>query len=222
MTTYPADPQASEGLRKCINMLERMHYIWPSAWRANELLQGSKAASLSPTMPSAPTPERHKRTAESMDDDSHSAGRPVSEAVFGQQQGPSQPYAGPSSGVAQPAFPLELSLSPTADQPAFYPPYSRWTPDSQVPSIPGNLSTSALPQTYSTGLVDDRHQRNHDRPSRYPQYWNDYSALGQMDSTYGMPVLNDMVPQQPAAHGQVDPQMYAQDQYTLFSKFSPR
>ena len=57
VTTYPADPQASDGLRKCINMLERMHYIWPSAWRANELLQGSKAASLSPTMPPAPTPE---------------------------------------------------------------------------------------------------------------------------------------------------------------------
>ena len=69
MTTYAVDPQASEGLRKCMHILERMHYVWPAAWRANELLQGVKVQPSQNVSPKVSTPERSKRLAESMDED---------------------------------------------------------------------------------------------------------------------------------------------------------
>lgn len=40
---YPDDPQGQHGLDNCMNMLERISIIWPSAWRANEILTGVKA-----------------------------------------------------------------------------------------------------------------------------------------------------------------------------------
>lgn len=190
-------------------ILERMHYVWPAAWRANQLLSGSKMAPQSTITLKATTPERHKRVAESLNEDSNAqnASGSVGSDVFRQPQG----FTEGNSAQSHAGFPLQLDIQPT-DSPAFYQPYSRWNAD----NLSGTLSTSVLPQQYSTGLVDERVQRNQDRPSRYPQYWSDYSAMGQMDAAYGMPVMSDMVSQQPA---QADQQMYVpQDQYSLYSE----
>ena len=224
MSTYPADPQATEGLRKCMYILERMHFIRPAAWRANQLLQGSRAVphDFNTITLKAATPERHKRHAASMDDgmDGQDASLSPEVTAYRAPAGDFEEGAG-GSGAGQGAagFALPLELAGTDPQ-AFYPPYSRWGADGCLPpSLAGGLSTSVLPPRYSTGLVDERVQRSQDRPSRYPQYWSDYSAMGQMDATYGMPVMGDMVASQAAAQ-QPDPPMYVQDQYPLYSEYA--
>ena len=196
-----------------MNILERMHFIWPAAWRANQLLQGAKVLpqNHSAAILKVATPERHKRVAETLDEDSNGQASMGSE-VYRQPQA----YSQGSSSQSQTAFPLQLDLQST-EAPTFYQSYpTRWSSDNALPTLTSGLSTSVLPQPqYSTGLVDERVQRNPDRPSRYPQYWSDYSAMGQMDTAYDMPVIGEMVAQQPA---QTDQQMYAQDQYSLYSE----
>ncbi|THH02019.1 hypothetical protein EW026_g775 [Hermanssonia centrifuga] len=214
LTTYPDDPQASSGLQKCMDMLERMHRVWPSAWRANELLHGSKVLTQDRNVITLPALERQKRVADTLREDPADDSRLSSSQTFRQPQ--VYPEAG-GSGQAQAAFPLDLSIHP-AESPSYYQSYTtRWTPDNTLPSLSASLSTSVLPQQYSTGIVDERIQRNHDRPSqRYPQYWSDYSALGQIDTAYGMPVMGDMVPQHNGTP-QNDQSMYVPDQYSLFN-----
>ena len=93
-------------------------------------------------------------------------------------------------------------------------------------NYPNTLSTSVLPQEYSTGLIDERAQRGHQRqPQRFPQYWSDYSTLGQMETSYGVPIVGtDIVtptthqPSRSSPHSQQA--SYSQDQYTVFSMYS--
>ena len=193
-----------------MHILDRMRYVWPAAWRAKELLQGIKVIpqQTSSTL-KIDSPERHKRQAETLDEDETSQNAMNTE-VYRQPQ----TYPEGNSGQAQQAFPLQLEI-PASDSQGFYPSYSRWNADNSLPSLAGSLSTSVLPQQYSTGLVDERVQRSQDRSGRYPQYWSDYSAMGQMDTTYGMPVMGDMVTQQTS---QTDQQMYVQDPYSLYSE----
>lgn len=184
-------------------ILERMHFIWPAAWRANQLLQGAKVVpeTHNATPSKVVTPERHKRAA---DEDMNGQDSPMNAEVYRQPQS----YPQGSSGQPEAPFSLQIGLQAT-EPPAFYGTYPpRWNQENA-------LTTSVLQPQYSTGLVDERAQRNPDRASRYPQYWNDYSAMGQMDSAYDMPVMGDMVTQQP---GQTDQPMYAQDQYPLYSE----
>lgn len=196
-----------------MHILERMHFIWPAAWRANQLLQGAKMLpqNQSTVTLKVMTPERNKRVAEALDEDTNGQGPSMNGEVYRHSQTYSQ-----SSGPSQTAFPLQLDLQ-SAESPAFYQAYPpRWSADSNpLPTLTSGLSTSVLPHQYSTGLVDERVQRNPDRPSRYPQFWNDYSSIGQMDTTYDIPVIGDMVTPQPS---QTDQQMYAQDQYSLYSE----
>lgn len=42
VTAYPDDPQAHINLRRCLDALSAMRYVWPSAGRALELLSGAK------------------------------------------------------------------------------------------------------------------------------------------------------------------------------------
>jgi hypothetical protein len=192
-----------------MHMLDRMRYVWPAAWRANELLHGVKVLpqQQQSTLMKISTPERHKRVVDSLDDNVEGT---ISTDVYRA----SQSYAEGSSAQAQSSFPLQLDIPPSEPQ-GFYPSYSRWNADNSLPALAGSLSTSVLPQQYSTGLVDERVQRTQDRSSRYPQYWSDYSAMGQMDTAYGMAVMGDMVTQ---PSSQTDPQMYVQDQYSLYSE----
>ncbi|KAI0694111.1 fungal-specific transcription factor domain-containing protein [Cytidiella melzeri] len=210
LTTYPSDPPASAGLRKCTEMLERMQRVWPSAWRAKELIHGSKVQALKET--EASSPERSKRAAETPSEDTLSHPRLSAGAVY-RQPPPVYTDIGPSSTHS--SYPLDLDMQAT-ESPTFYQSYPRWAADSSMPSMSSNLSTSVLPQTYSTGLVDERMHRHPDRHGRYPQYWNDYSALGQMDPTYAMPVIGELVPQH-SGDTQASQQMYVQDQYTIYS-----
>lgn len=198
-----------------MDILERMHRVWPSAWRANELLHGSKVLSQNPNMLSASPGDRPKRVADTLEEDSPESPRQIA----GQPFRPSQVYPeSGSSGPTQQNFTIDLTL-PQADSPTYYQQYNRWTPpDSALPTMPNTLTTSVLPQQYSTGLVDERMQRSQDRPStRYPQYWSDYSALGQMETAYSMPVMGDIVPQH-SPPPQNDQTMYVSDQYSLFSE----
>lgn len=212
LTTYANDPQASEGLRKCMHILERMHFVWPAAWRANELLQGVKVQPSQIVPPKIATPERTKRLAESMDEDQAAQNGTVNGDAFRQAQG----FGENGAGASQSAFPLQLDI-PAADSQSFYQSYPRWNAENPLPTLTSSLSTSVLPQQYSTGLVDDRVQRSQDRAGRYPQYWSDYSAMGQMDTSYSMPVMGDMVSPQSA---QADQQMYVPDQYSLYNNLS--
>lgn len=195
-----------------MNMLERMQRVWPSAWRANELLYGTKA--LASAEPDRSSPERTKRVAEPSSEDTVEDTRVVNGGLYRQPQTFANSSPNPS---AAPNYPLELNMQPAESPTYYHPQYARWAPDSSIPTMASNLSTAVLPQQYSTGL-DDRMQRNPDRHTRYPQYWNDYSALGQIDATYGMPVMDQLVPQHSgAAHG--EQQMYVSDQFSIYSEF---
>lgn len=217
VTTYPSDPQASIGLHRCMDILHRMQNIWPSAWRAYQILQGSKVrphelrASVSPS-----GSERRKRNAERALE--HQA-TPIQEALYRDSQG----YARvPHSSQSQQAYPIALDI-PQAESSAFFPSFERWGPDSNAMNSfsSGSLSTSVLPQQFSTGYVDERSQRNSDRTTqRFPQYWNDYSAIGQIDSAYPVPP-NGMVPSNsvpPSARSSQQGVVYSQDQFLVFSE----
>ena len=219
VSAYPADPQASSGLQKCMDVLDRMHRVWPSAFRANELLHGSKVLHQAITQPLPSPGERPKRVADALEDDTTGSPRqPNGQPPYRDPQ----PYSDTNGSAPsdQQNFTIDLSMPPANETPSYYPPqYNRWTPsDNAMQSMPGSLSTSVLPQQYSTGLVDERLQRSQERPSnRYPQYWSDYSTLGQMDPAYSMPVMGEIVPQHSPAPPSDQP-MYVSDQYSLFSE----
>lgn len=229
--TYPSDAQARVGLNKCVDALKRIQILWPSAWRALELLQGSKAYQ----QQEAGVPvvsgrsERPKRVAEHSLDERDRIEVPriqTGDQLYRAQQShfttpvtsPAQDNQGYTSGA------VPFSASTADPSPSSYlPPFDRWN-DPSISHFPGNLSTSVLPQQYSTGLVDDRLPpgigRGSDR-TRYPQYWNDYSTIGQMETAYsvGVPGMGDMSQHVASVQGDQQHTMYVPDQYNLFSKF---
>ncbi|CAL1709508.1 unnamed protein product [Somion occarium] len=294
LKTYPNDPQAGIGLHKCMDVLHRMQNVWPSAWRAYQLLSGAKVPLVARDSMSPSSSERQKRPAEhaleldypeeqrvtdqspqpSVVDDrrvSIDSLRPQSSGsehlyrARPSQQQQTQPQIQPSpqpqtqhqpqprlpqpqaphpqthhqhqsqhgqgypsrasSSHAQSNFALGLDL-PTAASPTFFQPFNdRWASESPLSNYPSTLTTSVLPQQYSTGLIDERVQRGHERqPQRFPQYWSDYSSLGQMEAPYGVPMVGpDMVPPAHQAtrssqHTQQPP--YPQDQYSVFNNLS--
>ncbi|KAI0037058.1 fungal-specific transcription factor domain-containing protein, partial [Vararia minispora EC-137] len=190
LNAYPDDPQARRGLTSCMHVLRLLDTVWPSALRAWELLHGSKvnvtlngsdASSLEPSPP-APAPATtsasrqkdrlHKRSAETFltDDARFFPSASVS-------SGPRLSYA--QSGGHTPSF----YASP--------PSYERWGSSDQPFS--DSLSTSGLPQQYSTGFIDRLPPLSTPAQSagqgtsaaRYPQYWNDYAALNPLGVPYG-------------------------------------
>ncbi|TFK71119.1 hypothetical protein BDN72DRAFT_479127 [Pluteus cervinus] len=103
---------------------------------------------------------------------------------------------GPDSEMHHPG-PSEAVASPHN----YFASYERWPSDHSNLGFSGTLSTSVLPQLYSTGLVDDRvstaqshhrlhasHSANHSNGNgqapRYPQFWNDYSTFSQLGHAY--------------------------------------
>lgn len=247
VTAYPEDPQARLGLTTIMNVLKALEIVWPSAGRAWELLHGSKVnlnadeADMADAGAHAP---RHKRSAEHFLEDAHFfAGAPMSR----------QPNTIPTQGY--PLSALAASMPPNASPTShssgsgsagvsnmpYYSSYDRWPGDGGLGSFAGSLSTSVLPQQYSTGFVDERSRGAPPESGgsgvgtqRYPQYWNDYSTLGQLSAPY-LPMLQDQLQsatpsQQPSSHqssthqAQVhgklsQQQIYLQDQYQMFSTF---
>lgn len=219
--TYPDDPQAARGLETTMEILRKMSVIWPSAWRALELLMSARATldrlSEVPSVRSSFSETRNKRAAEdaieedvtvtdrsrmvTQDSQQVSPHQPHYPLNPSQSQSPVQGQSGHTSG--QHGYSLSIDVPQSSAPAAYMPPsYDRWPTDgtssSSLTNFGGSISTSVLPQQYSTGLVDGRigtsMTRSSERQSqRYPQYWNDYSALGQMETTYSVPVIGEMV-----------------------------
>ncbi|KAI0080455.1 hypothetical protein K474DRAFT_1637713 [Panus rudis PR-1116 ss-1] len=310
LKTYPNDPQASIGLHKCMDALHRMQSVWPSAWRAYQLLRGTNLPSLDTRISMSPPAagDRHKRPAEhalelEYPDDSQveaaqrqpvpsvqrlsqvppahhrmvdeprvaiaQSHRPQSgdahmyrqhqqqqqpqsssqlsrhpQAQSQQQQSQSQSHHQPhshhpssqgypsrpatASHAAASNFPLGIDL-PSAESPAFFQSFDRWPSENNMNNFPGTLSTSVLPQQYSTGMIDERsHRGGQERPSstqRFPQYWSDYSALNQMEASSYAPLVGDMVVQpqhqNPSSSRHTQSPAYAQDQYSVYNNLPP-
>ncbi len=280
-----------------MDVLKRMSVVWPSAWRALELLTGAKAQlerapSEVPALRSAGSEPRNKRAAEDPADREDLDGdgdvdvdvpdvtvanrtRMVasdSQPVYRQQPPPQQQQqqqqsyapvvpqtqASPTPSQQQQqqqqqqhSYALSMDAMSQGSSSSGYlqSNYDRWPTPSAESSLSsyggGSLSTSVLPQQYSTGLVDSAglgrsaergsgHGHGHGHGQRFPAFWNDYSALGQMETTYGVPVMGEMGQAGHAhAHAAGDHSahahshhphgsMYVQDQYSMFGESSCR
>ncbi|KAH8083353.1 fungal-specific transcription factor domain-containing protein [Cristinia sonorae] len=222
LKAFPMDPQASLGLSRCYDILRRMQYIWPSAWRAYQLLQGAKV-SPSGVRTSPAVTDKRKRDADIVVDQEQQHS-PVHETLY---RGPHAHSRVPSSGnPSRLGYSMSIDIQ-HAETPTFFPPFDSWAPEGEpMHSYPAhNLSTSVLPQQFSTGFVDERSHRQSERSTqRFPQYWNDYSTLGQMGPPYPVP-SNDMLP--PASGSSPSPRSsqpnvgYSQDQYMVFNNLPP-
>ncbi|TFK80053.1 hypothetical protein K466DRAFT_504549 [Polyporus arcularius HHB13444] len=288
LRTYSDDPQAQRGLEKVMDVLKRMSVVWPSAWRALELLTGAKAQlerppSEVPALRSAGSEPRNKRAAEDpadredLDGDGDvdvdvpdvtvanrtrmvaSDSQPVYRQPPPQQQQQQQSYAPvvpqaqasptPTQQQQQHSYALSMDAMSQGSSSSGYlqSNYDRWPTPSAESSLSsyggGSLSTSVLPQQYSTGLVDSAGLgrsaergsggHGHGHGQRFPAFWNDYSALGQMETTYGVPVMGEMGQAGHAhAHAAGDHSahahphhphgsMYVQDQYSMFGNMPP-
>jgi len=224
-----------------------MEVLWPSAGRALELLRGSKVnleESELVALSSHPDRRQHKRTAEHSLDDSSDRNALVAAQSY-MQFSPTGHYS-----TQQQQHPALEATTSTSGAPVYF----SYAPDDALSSghphqhhqhpanngmlyVPGTLSTSVLPQLYSTGLVDERgrasamhhhngvhhghQQHQQEQQHRYPQYWNDYSSFPQLGSAY---VLND----QPQPHSPTSPtsahpasQVFLAEPYNLYSNHQP-
>jgi hypothetical protein len=230
LSTYPSDPQARIGLAKCKDALQSMEVVWPSAGRALELLRGSKVNTEEP-LPSRSSqlPDRQKRPADrTFDNDDALEQRghlPNLRTTYVPAR--STPYSPSNYPAIQDSYLDGLDLNQAASSTSslpFYPSHERWPSNSyNTTPFPGSLSTSVLPQLYSTGLVDDqasnlryRGQQTVDEqasgPGRYPQYWNDLTAFPQLGSAYG--TVSAQSDQGPMTQS---PSLYVPDQYNLYN-----
>ncbi|KAF8240532.1 hypothetical protein L208DRAFT_1427978 [Tricholoma matsutake] len=112
----------------------------------------------------------------------------------------------------------------------------------------GPLSTSVLPQIYSTGLVDDRVDRRvhtqaeqlrgggggggnaHAHAARYQQYWHDYSTFPQLGTPYvgyqdqdaAAPVMaSQQQQQQQQQQEQQQSHVYLSEPYNMYNNLAP-
>ena len=196
VTSFPDDPQPRLGLNKCMEALRNMDVIWPSAGRAWELLNGNKVnlPGLSPkSYPEYPVErqQQRKRPAETQLQDS-------SPSTSGGSQAPgfNQVF---TNGVSElGAYP---SLADSNNSSQYYD-YGRWLGSADLlgNNATGGLSTSLLPQQYSTGFTSGagrggqahRHRGNGTSTRYAPPLWTDPS-MGQLDPAYV-----GMLPQQPS------------------------
>ncbi|KAF8624664.1 hypothetical protein AX17_006995 [Amanita inopinata Kibby_2008] len=290
LSVYPDDPQARVGLSKCMEALQLMQIMWPSAGRALELLTGAKMnlkaadGELSSLM-SSKQHERMKRPASHMAEDATAFDRtahggttidyPIVRQHGHEHQQPPQAHPSQDAMHRHDAQALSysneqdvytagsLEVQPTHQQQQQQPPhqgisasmvaggsvshsvlqnyssYDRWISSAGTNSGPfsGPLSTSVLPQLYSTGLVDDRvpsvgqrvstHAASHGaggahtHGQRYPQYWNDYSTYSQLGPAYGSLQEQQQQQQQQtisqSAGTASQPQMYISEPYNIYN-----
>ncbi|TFK31644.1 fungal-specific transcription factor domain-containing protein [Crucibulum laeve] len=221
LTVHPSDPQARIGLGKCMDALRMMEIVWPSAGRALELLRGAKVnLEESELAMLANHADRNKRPAEQSLDDSFERSHPSATAMdYASLRASHVPTNYPSTEV----YNADGYTNHSPLVPASSSNYRQWPSDSiNSHSFNTPLSTSVLPQLYSTGLVDERasssnrihshsDQQNHGHGNtRYPQYWNDYSTFPQLGTAYGGIHEQSSVPQQ---QQQSTSQMYMSDQH---------
>ncbi|KAI0050334.1 hypothetical protein FA95DRAFT_1555847 [Auriscalpium vulgare] len=192
LNTYPDDPQARMGLITCMEVLQEMSVIWPSAGRAWELLHGSKVNLASATrvgavtMPVTSEERLHKRSADHfMQEDRSAHFFSVPSAMRTQTQ------------VQAQAQPPQVGFSPSpASAQQFYSAYDRWPGESGLGAFAGSMSTSVLPQQYSTGFASleggvQPHPASAAGPRGAPAYWNDIGTMSQLGSPF-----RDVAPQE--------------------------
>lgn len=221
VNAHPDDPPARNGLKTCMDVLHRMSIAWPSAGRAWELLYGCKAnvrnsvCSLSAT----DVVRTQKRTADHFVDDN---------ASLYQAELLAMARGGRHEAVhSQPQPEEESTLGSSQD---FYSFSDRWPGEGCPGDFSGSLSTSVLPQQYSTGFFERAVVRgsNTSSPAEvgvssqqelsasrrgYPRYWNDFSALSQL----GVAPLANSLEHESHQHQQPHPQTYpTSGQYTLW------
>ncbi|KAK7062806.1 hypothetical protein VNI00_000299 [Paramarasmius palmivorus] len=245
LTAFPADPQARVGLNKCMEILRVMQIVWPSAGRALELLRGSKVNDQIPVIPTQgkESMDRRKRPLDSHSHELPTVGLGYSEHLpahhhdnyentphYNEHQHNPQHQPGQYISTSSLATDLQSVHSPPPT--SYYRTEQRWNPEHHFENVQyaGALTTSVLPQTYSTGLVDDRtmasgqaHRGALHSPSaghqgssadhRYPQYWNDYSAYSQLGHNNYTPA-SEHAPVQ-ATHS--SPQVYLHEPYNIYN-----
>ncbi|KAG6826250.1 hypothetical protein H0H92_000574 [Tricholoma furcatifolium] len=239
VTAHPGDPQARINLNKCKDVLRQMEVIWPSAARALELLSGSKDnTEASDNALSMTSTERRKRPAEQALNDTTTFHRsvPADHATHDYLE-LRAPYTNhyDSHGVYTTSN-HEISSHTSTGHFSYLPSSScdRWPSDNtQSFGLPGSLSTSALPQLYSTGFTDNRsggghrshtHTHHAEQPrashtqGRHAQYWSDFSSsFPQLGTTYGGYHEPSSVSQQPQHHP-TSSHLYLTDTYSLYSE----
>ncbi|KAF5384170.1 hypothetical protein D9615_003165 [Tricholomella constricta] len=239
LTAHPSDPQARMGLSRCMDVLRMMEVLWPSAGRALELLRGSKvnmqAADLGLLTSNI---DRRKRSAEQPLNDAFDRAVQSENAMNQNYLELRPPYTSQytSHTAYTPAgHEIHSHTAPSPPQVPYLPTsssYERWPSENSNANsfgFPGTLSTSVLPQLYSTGLVDERnssaahrvHAHHPDQPrtshntNRYPQYWNDFSTFPQLGTAayggYHEPAA--VSPQQHSSSSH----MYLSEPYNLYS-----
>ena len=204
VTSFPDDPQARLGLNKCMETLRTMDVIWPSAGRAWELLNGNKVNLLGPGPKLySDHQQHHKRPA-----DTHTPDNAPRNGCGSHASGFNQVFAGGASDMGTyPSLVDPINHSPYYD-------YSRWMGSTDLlgNTATNSLSTSLLPQQYSTGFASggvgkggqSHRHRGSDPSTRYTQsLWTDHSAIGQLDPTYvGMLPQQSPQEQHPTAGSQ--------------------
>jgi hypothetical protein len=222
LNAYPDDPQARNGLTTCMDVLQRMSIAWPSAGRAWELLYGSKANIRNSLNPLSTTHvvRSQKRTADHFLDDEVSLYQ-VDTTTQGER--PEALHSPPHSEQA--------STLGASDQQNLYPLCDRWPEEGSLNEFTGSLSTSVLPQQYSTGFFDrgvvrgqnassvtgvgiDPQQGSQVGRRGFPRYWSDYSALSELDAPFSSSVEHEG-----QQHQQSHPQTYPQ--YSLYGNLPP-
>lgn len=206
----PSDPQARSGLTKCIDVLRAMQIVWPSAGRALELLCGSQVyQELLATSREPSLQERRKRGADSSFDNVDMTQR----SQYLPSRSNMYPNVQDAPGFLD-EFGVNTASSSSSSLPYYRPSEDRWSSNSYNPvPFSGALSTSVLPQQYSTSFDPSsgsryRGQQNHDgqpaTANRYPQYWNDISTFPQLSTAFGS-----------SGDGNAS-SMYIPDQYTIY------
>ncbi|KIY49708.1 hypothetical protein FISHEDRAFT_72344 [Fistulina hepatica ATCC 64428] len=199
----PDDSQSRSGLVQCMDAFNKMEIMWPSAGRCYELLRGAKI-----TVPAGPGSQtskgRSQRTSPLTIDDIYRTNATDDSDFRSSFTGTGNPvYIGGDEAYSSPVLPT----APVTTAPNF----ERWSP-----SIAPFVSTSMLPQLYSTGLVDERgatasHATNRAQQSNVARlpYWQDYppfpQQLGFEYSDSPLATNTDDTPQPTA-------QMYVPDQ----------
>lgn len=202
-----------------MDVLHRMSIAWPSAGRAWELLFGCKANAQNPVCSLSVTDvvRTQKRTADHFLDDN---------ASLYQVELPSMAQGERPEAVHGQTQPEEESALGSSQN--FYSFSDRWPGEGCPGDFAGSLSTSVLPQQYSTGFFDRTVVRgsNTSSPAEvgvgsqqelsvsrrgYPRYWNDFSTLSQLGVAPFANSLEHENQQQP--HPQTYP---TSGQYTLW------
>jgi len=224
LNAYPGDPQARKGLTTCMDVLQRMSVAWPSAGRAWELLHGCKANTRSSvdSLSTTDVVRTQKRTADHFLDDDV--------ALYQVELHPTTQAERSEAVHSQSQQQQESTLSESQN---FYSMYDRWPGEDSLNGFAAGLSTSVLPQQYSTGFFDrgvvqDSNigataavgvSSQQDLPVRrrgYPRYWNDFSGLSQLGPPFSNSIEHVQQHQQP--HSQMYP---VSGQYSLYGNLPP-